>query len=225
MSTQEQRSNLSTPLVGDPPTPPFMSRSATGSPLVGTLRGACSNHHNYSIAYGPDRFQLPEAEFSNAPPTPSSSSTPSGCAHHNHNHHHMHHAHNAHHAHYEHHEHHEHHEHQHQHEPMPESTLHKNLRNKMMLPNGDVHEYQQLALRRAISSDESQPNSVEVYQPPQNVHDTTNSDSDYLSSNLNIGANGRGCCHHMCRCTARRAANEANQAGGSQDATTINRKK
>lgn len=248
MSSQEQRSNISPLLVGEPPaSSPFMNGPASSSPMVGTLKGACSkNQHGYSVAYGPDRFQLPEVDPTNPSSTPSSSSTPSGCAHHhNHSHHHLHH----HHSHRDTAEHtngpdafspqHYHHHYQQigndvAHSEEAERTLQKNQRNRMPPASGGGHEYQQLTLqapqsRRAISSDDSQPNSVEVYQPQQNVHDTTNSDSDYLSSNLNLGANGRGCCQHKCRCenaaNARRDVEDGNRPGGSQDPTARTRRK
>lgn len=268
MSSQEQRSNLSTPLVGDVPSPKFMSATEenqindnadggstttnAAAALVGTLKGSCRKAHNYSVAYGPDRFQLPpdinpsSAAMANA--------ASSACTHHHSHHHHHHHQ--------QHHQQQHHHGHasnancpnhpsftpqQYQHyyqqiggggqdddDASEQRTLQKNQRNKLLPLTNGGHDYQQLALqtaysRRAISSDDSQPNSVEQHQPHggQNANDTT-SDSDYLSSNLNIGGpGGRGCCHHTCRCgnttMSRRDARDG--PGGSQEGAFRGRRK
>lgn len=124
----------------------------------------------------------------------------------------------------------------------------KNQRNKASGTNVvDSHQYQQLALepmhsKRAVSSDDSQENSVVGCQhhveriPIANNLDTTTSDSDYLASNFNLDAqihgsarpNG-GCCQHTCRCGS--LANDNNTArdtmhpSGSQDTTVRTKKK
>lgn len=271
MSSQEQRSNLSTPLVGDAPSPKCMNGvggDVAGS-LVGTLKGSCTIQPGYSVAYGPDRLQMAPM-----PMDGNASGGGASCAHHQNHQSHANYHNHSHHHHYHNHQQQHHHQHQHHAHCREASTsssgatgggnmytleqghhhyqqidgedermhhgrmmLQKNQRNRLVTANGG-HEYQQLALqaphsRRAINSDESQANSVEGQGQSSNANDTTNSDSDYLSSSLNIGgpamATGGGCCRHACRCggstNEQRNIAEAFRAGGSQDVTFRARKK
>lgn len=93
MSSQEQRSNLSTPLVGDIPSPKFMNETeekiidgnASSTKIVGS-----NKPQGYS---GPDRFQMPpdiNPSGSSSTPHSTPSAAPLCTHHHNHNHHHHH---------------------------------------------------------------------------------------------------------------------------------------
>lgn len=229
MSLQDQRSNLSTPLVGE------ASSTMGGDSIVGTLKGSCASH-----SISPNRPQLMRPTGSEMSPASSSS----GLCGHQHIHHHHHsftpqHYHNY-------------------YQQIgsrsnaafaaANTIVQKNQRNKASGANAiDSHQYQQLALepmhsKRNVSSDDSRENSVVGCQhhlertPIAHNLDTTTSDSDYLASNLNLDAQihgsarpSGGCCPHTCRCGSlannNSIARDTMRPSGSQDTTVRTKKK